>query len=249
MTRQRRLASSYQRLLGRLGVGLAVTATTLAGTLVSPGLALAPAAAVDLRPNILLITSDDQRLDDMVVMDNVNAMIAAEGTSFTNYYDSFSLCCPARASIMTGQYAHNHGVIDNAPTLGGFAELDGTSTLSTWMHDAGYWTAFTGKYLNHYGEVPVSVPPGWDDWHAEVSGGDYFNSRIFENGRASDYPGVYQTDLFGGLSADVVTASAARDKPFFMWASFYAPHSGTPVEPDDPINTLGYAMDTPVVAP
>ncbi|MDQ3457507.1 MAG: sulfatase-like hydrolase/transferase [Actinomycetota bacterium] len=220
-------------------------------TVVSPDPAVQAMAevTVDGRPNIILITSDDQRLSDMWMMDNVRTLIGDAGTTFDNFYAPFPLCCPARASIMTGQNAHNHRVLDNAAPLGGFAALDGSSTVATWLQDAGYRTAFAGKYLNHYGEKPVKVPPGWADWHGIVGGGDYFDTRVFENGVPRQYTGVYQTDLFGDISSDVITASAAGDAPFFLWSSFYAPHSGTPVEPDDPKPALGYNMNTPAVAP
>jgi hypothetical protein len=88
------------------------------------------------------------------------------------------------------------------------------------------------------------VPPGWDDFHGIVGGGDYFNTRVFENGVATQYTGPYQTDLFADVSSDVITRSASGDAPFFLWSSFYAPHSGKPVEPDDPPN-----MQTAAVAP
>ncbi len=213
--------------------------------------AMAPAgpagasAATDSRPNIILISADDMRADDIWVMDNLRGWLTEQGTTFANSYSPFPFCCPARASIVTGQYAHNHGVLDNAAPLGGYAALDGSSTLATWLQDSGYLTSFVGKYLNNYGSVrPVTVPPGWDDWHANVGGGDYFDTRIFENGTPIQYTGPYQTDLHADIATEAITRSAAGDAPFFLWASFYAPHGGTPVEADDPPGN-----NTPAVAP
>ena len=73
------------------------------------------------------------------------------------------LCCPSRASLLTGEYAHNHGVLGNTPPEGGFEvfqELHGSSNLATWLHDAGYWTALVGKYFNGYGEDDPGLRPG-----------------------------------------------------------------------------------------
>ncbi len=219
-----------------------ISITLVVSALVSVATA---APVIDARPNIILISADDMRLDDMWVMDNVRTLIAEQGTTFSRYYAPFPLCCPARASILTGQNAHNHGVLDNAAPLGGYAALDSTNTVATWLNDAGYQTAFAGKYLNQYGAArPVTVPPGWDDFHGIVGGGDYFNTRVFENGVATQYTGPYQTDLFADLSSDAITRSASGAAPFFLWSSFYAPHSGQPVEPDDPSN-----MQTAAVAP
>ncbi|HEU0286483.1 MAG TPA: sulfatase-like hydrolase/transferase, partial [Nocardioidaceae bacterium] len=73
----------------------------------------------DPRPNIVLITSDDQRSTDLGVMDTLQSRLVRLGTSFQFNYSSYPLCCPARASILTGQYAHNHGVMSNEPPHGG----------------------------------------------------------------------------------------------------------------------------------
>lgn len=206
------------------------------------GRAAAPSAG-DTRPNIVFITTDDQRLDEMWMLDNVKERLAAKGTTFARSYANFPLCCPARATFQTGQYAHNHGVIDNTAPLGGYAAFDASNTIATWLDDAGYRTAFVGKYLNEYGAKPLPIPPGWDDWHAIVGGGNYFDTRIMENGTAHQYTGPYQTSLLASIATDIVERDAPRAAPLFLFASFYAPHNGAPVEPDDP--TIG----TPAVAP
>ncbi|MBA3523266.1 MAG: sulfatase-like hydrolase/transferase, partial [Geodermatophilaceae bacterium] len=78
----------------------------------------------------MLIFTDDQRVDDMIAMPQTRALMAAGGTTFAHGYSPFPLCCPARASILSGQYAHNHGVLGNASAdypLGGWAAFDDTS--------------------------------------------------------------------------------------------------------------------------
>lgn len=234
---------------GRAVVGSALAAALLgSATLGASTLPTASAAAgADTRPNIVLITSDDQRVEDLRAMPSVRTLLTRQGTTFRNSYTTYPLCCPARATLMTGQYAHNHGVLGNASAgapLGGYEDFDPSSTLATWLKDAGYNTAFVGKFINKYGAVkPVVVPPGWDDWHASVGGGHYFESRIFENGVSHQYDGPYQTDLYADIAVRVIEEQAAKDRPFFLYSSYYAPHMGRPDEPDDP------GIGTPAVAP
>ncbi len=78
------------------------------------------AAAAHARPNIVVIMTDDQTVESMRVMDNVKALIGAKGATFKNSFVNYSLCCPSRATFLTGQYAHNHGVLSNVPPNGGF---------------------------------------------------------------------------------------------------------------------------------
>ena len=200
--------------------------------------------AVDRRPNIVVITADDMRVSDLEAMPHVRALLKEKGTTFARSYASFPLCCPSRATFLTGQYAHNHAVLDNEPPLGGYAAFDPASTAATWLDDAGYQTAFVGKFLNGYGSVrPVAVPPGWDDWHASVDGGHYFRSTLFENGTPNLYDGRYVTDLWADIATQVIDRRVPRWAPLFLWASFFAPHVGAPRESDDP------AINTPAVAP
>lgn len=226
-------------------VAAAAISTGLAGP-ASLSSGEAAAAAPDPRPNIILITTDEQRHDELWAMPTVQHNLVQQGTSFTKSYASFPLCCPSRATWLTGQYAHNHGVLGNAASpfpLGGFPAFDNSSTLATWLHDAGYQTAFVGKFLNKYGIKPVRKPPGWDDWHANVGGGNYFDTRVWENGTPFQYTGPYQVDLHAGMVENVIKQRVPADAPLFLWASYFAPHNGLPREPGDPLT------DTPAVAP
>jgi len=129
---------------------------------------LAPKATTS-RPNLVLVLTDDQTLESLRVMPETQRLIGDEGTTFSNAFVSYPLCCPSRATLLTGQYAHNHGVRGNNPPHGGAGALDARETLPVWLQRAGYYTAHVGKYLNGYGQVvPATVPPGWSRWLALV---------------------------------------------------------------------------------
>ncbi len=65
------------------------------------------------RPNIVVIMTDDMREDELAFMPNVQRLIEDRGVRFVNSFSPYPLCCPARASFLTGQYTHNHGVWSN----------------------------------------------------------------------------------------------------------------------------------------
>jgi N-acetylglucosamine-6-sulfatase len=92
------------------------------------------------RPNIVVVMSDDQAVANMRVMTNVRRLLGRRGTTFQNSFASFPLCCPSRSTFLTGQYAHNHGVLDNQPPGGGYRKLDHSNTLPVWLQRAGYYT-------------------------------------------------------------------------------------------------------------
>jgi N-acetylglucosamine-6-sulfatase len=120
------------------------------------------------KPNVVVIETDDQTVESMRVMDNVDALIGDKGATFGNSFVNHSLCCPSRATFLTGQYEHNHGVVGNEAPDGGFDRfqaLHGNNNLAVWLRRAGYYTAMIGKYLNGYANQPP-VPPGWTEWYA-----------------------------------------------------------------------------------
>ena len=145
-------------------------------------LALAAAAALLLprpakaSPDIVVIMTDDldsQMLSDAVsreLMPNLKSRIIDQGTELSGYFVTDPLCAPSRATMLTGLYPHNHGVLGNRLPLGGASKLDDSETLATWLSTAGYRTALVGKYLNNYGDdVPQTyIPPGWTEWHASI---------------------------------------------------------------------------------
>src|ERR687888_1618547 len=172
-------------------------------------------AAAKPRPNILVLETDDQTLEEMEVLPNVKRLIGDEGVTFDNNFDSFSLCCPSRASFLTGQYSHNNGVRGNALPQGGFEKLDGTNTLAVWLQQGGYYTVHLGKYLNGYGRRnPLEIPPGWSEWHGSVDPSTYryYGYTLNENGILVTYgndAGSYQTDVYAAKAIDLIKRRAA----------------------------------------
>ncbi len=206
------------------------------------GLGLAAATSLTLpaygqptatRPNIVVIMTDDQTVTELSGMRNTEELIGAQGVRFRRAYVSYPVCCPSRATYLTGQYAHNHGVMGLYPPSGGYGRFDKRNALPVWLRDAGYYTAHLGKFLNGYGDQqPADVPPGWSDWHATV---DYSTYRMWgytmnDNGRFHTYgrpfrrePRLYQTDVLARKALSVINGRAGR-RPFFISINFLAPH-------------------------
>jgi arylsulfatase A-like enzyme len=113
-------------------------------------------------PNIVLILTDDQRADTLRFMPNVQRLLVRNGIAFTNGYVVNPVCCPSRASTLTGDYSHTTMVYTNHPgrPFGGFPAFDDDSTIGTWLQDGGYHTGLFGKYLNGYGTNHRSHPGG-----------------------------------------------------------------------------------------
>ncbi len=184
-------------------------------------------------PNIVLILTDDQVVTELEHMPEVRSLLAEQGTTFENAFVTDPLCCPSRATILRGQYAHNHLIEGNEPPYGGFEKFrtlghEG-STMATWLHDEGYRTVFLGKYMNGYNGT--HVPPGWDEWYAVA--GNYLSDNLNENGRVRYYnpERYYLTDVLSEKAAGYVRRTAgsdppffASDRPFFMWLGTKAPH-------------------------
>src|SRR3954465_15702060 len=164
---------------------VAVAAALLA--FAAPAAARPAGASHDGRPNILVVMTDDQAAADLAQMPNVRKLLVKQGTRFTNAVDSFPLCCPSRATFITGQYAHNHGVLGNFYPYGWYGMKGRATTLPAWLQQAGYRTALIGKWLNGYGALDAhgEVPKGFDIWRGllDVSAYDYFNFVMNVNGR------------------------------------------------------------------
>ncbi|MEA2407446.1 MAG: N-acetylglucosamine-6-sulfatase [Thermoleophilaceae bacterium] len=202
--------------------------------------ALALAAPALARPNIVVVMTDDQTAASLSTMQHVDGLLASEGTKFDRMIDSFPLCCPSRATFLTGQYAHNHGVLHNSGPFGGFLALDHTNTLPVWLHAAGYRTIHIGRYLNGY-EYRNGIPAGWTDWHAypHSSAFNYVSWKVNDNGVLNSYPdaahpGEHQTDFTTRRATELIDAASPGEQPFFMSLWYVAPHRGAPRDADDP---------------
>ena len=195
------------------------------------------------RPNVILISTDDQNQTDMFVMSITQALLGGLGTTFENSYVTYPLCCPSRATQITGQYAHNHGVT-TTDLPNGYNGLDHSNTLAVWLRRAKYRTAMVGKYLNGYGlndnvSEPVpdarEIPPGWAEWYGLTGGTDQkrYNFKLNENGKVRRYgKGArnYVTDVLSSKVNELLKRWAIRPKPFFLYFNPTAPHGeqGTP---------------------
>ncbi|HSE72090.1 MAG TPA: sulfatase, partial [Nocardioidaceae bacterium] len=209
----------------------------------------------DARPNIVVIMADDMRADEVAYMPNLQRLLGEQGVTFENSFSPHPLCCPARASFLSGQYTHNHEVWWNGKGFG-FRAFDDSRTFATALSAAGYNTAFLGKYLNGYGVQPphgerngvssgTYVPPGWTDWRGAVESRDdehpdsgsayrYYDTTLNDNGTWRSSGGKYQTRQLGDETTDMLSELTRSPKPFLLWASYLAPHTGAPREADDP---------------
>jgi arylsulfatase A-like enzyme len=212
---------------------------TLAGCREAPrpaAPARSPAGGQDAparRPNIVVVVLDDLDAASLHALPGVTARLADQGLVFERHFVANPLCAPSRASLLTGLYPHNHGVLSNGLPDGGFARYrerghEGTDVAAR-LHAAGYRTALLGKYLNDYphGAGESYVPPGWDDWHAvlEDRRADNFGYWVNDNGRVSR-PDEYQTDFLARRALEFVRdPRRRRDQPFFLYLAPAAPHA------------------------
>lgn len=242
-------ARNVTRLLLGTAAAALLTLGAAAASASSPGVASAGAPS---RPNVVVLMTDDQTQESIRVMGNVQRLLAGRGTTFANSYVSFSLCCPSRATLLTGQYGHNNTIMGNSPPQGGYQKLRPThaNALPAWLQRVGYRTVHLGKYLNGYGrDTPTEVPPGWSEWYGSIDPSTYrfYDYTLNENGRLVTYgsrPEDYQTDVYARKSVELIRRLAPQSQPFFLSVAFLAPHSGGPREADDPRNQA-----TPVPAP
>ncbi|CAH0402718.1 unnamed protein product [Chilo suppressalis] len=184
------------------------------------------------RPNFVIILTDDQDavLDGMTPMKNVKRFIGSEGVTFTNSYVTSPICCPSRASILTGLYVHNHMIRNNS--------LSGGCYGTDWRHkehrvfanalkNAGYDTFYAGKYLNQYGVKgaggPDIVPPGWSEWHGLVGNSVYYDYVMSNNGVPTHLTDRYLTDVIRDLSISYIE-NQTESRPFLMVLAPPAPH-------------------------
>ena len=201
---------------------------------------------VQAAPSVLVIETDDQTAESMRVMQNVNSLIGAQGATFTNSFVNYSLCCPSRSTLLTGQYAHNHGVLGNAPPDGGserFTALHASDNLAVWLKTAGYYTALIGKYLRGRAD-DASVPPGWSEWHEAPVGYGVYNYPINDDGIVTQHgqaPGDFKQDVLTGKAVDFINRRAPKPKPFFLWLTYTAPHWSPPDPNPNPPTNCGHA--------
>jgi len=209
-------------------------AVAAAALVLGLSLAVSGAMAQSARPNIVVIMTDDQTVDDLIAMPATRRAFIRHGVSFANSTVSYPVCCPSRATYLTGRYAHNHGVMGLYLPTGGYARFNDQDALPVWMQRAGYRTTHIGKYMNGYGsDRPAIVPPGWTDWYGAVDPTTYrmWNYTLNENGRLVTYgdltaedPAIYQTDMLRNKALDAIRRDSHAGQPFFLSLAFLAPH-------------------------
>ena len=226
---------------------IAVVALTGLSALVSPdesrgvaeaGAPLAAIAATEA-PNVLLIVTDDQRYDTLWAMPNVRNLLGAHGVTFTDAVVSNPLCCPSRATILTGTYSHTNDVWRNGPPHGGFPSFDDSATLATTLDAAGYRTGIFGKYLNLYRRAaPDYVPPGWDRWFV-FDAPAYYGYKVIDGRSFRSFgrrPADYSTTVLADEAVSFIEDGA---EPFFAYFAPYAPHGPSTPGPRDERAPMG----------
>jgi N-acetylglucosamine-6-sulfatase len=210
-----------------------IAAILAVGMLAAAALTPAAARTVDHRLNIVVILTDDQSFDtlpsDPAAMPWFQSQIQdpdGHWLWFPNAFIQTPLCCPSRATILSGLYsAHTH-----VRTNDDGERFDDSSTLATWLHEAGYFTGLIGKYLNRYPfDRGPYIPPGWDRWMAKrntAASTTYQDFGLVDQGVAlqtSTSPTTYATDLFADRAIDFLR-TAPREQPFFLYFAPSAPH-------------------------
>jgi N-acetylglucosamine-6-sulfatase len=183
------------------------------------------------QPNVVLIQVDDQTVRQFRAkyMPKTMRLITRRGTRFSDYIATTPQCCPSRASLLTGQYTHNHGVTSNAR---GYSRLrDKDNVLPVWLQHAGYNTIHVGKFLNGYWKFvdrPAAVAPGWTDWRTVVGGRfGYYEYFISRNGKWHHYgkhKRDYITRVLTRSAVNAVDRYAPSDAPFYLQLDEHAPH-------------------------
>jgi arylsulfatase A-like enzyme len=183
----------------------------------------------DERPNFLIIITDDQRFDTMEYMPNTQSLIFDQGVTFSHGYITTPFCCPSRASILTGMYAHNHNVHVNEEKLK-------FTTVVEDLHKNGYYTGLVGKYLNSWNGDARSE---YDYWVTFFGGTvpNYYDPDLNVNGKWQKMTG-YITYLFKDYVNEFLDKATSQGKPFLLIFAPNAPHPPyTPAKEDTSLYT------------
>jgi arylsulfatase A-like enzyme len=187
----------------------------------------------------VFVLTDDLAWNLVKYMPHVVQM-EREGATFTNYFVSDSLCCPSRASILSGRFPHDTRVFDNSPPEGGYSVFhergEEHATFATALRRRGYATALMGKYLNGYKPAHSGVPPGWSEWDVVGNGYPEYGYQMNSDGRVSHYGYQrrdYLTNVLAARGTAFVEQAAARHQPFMLEIATFAPHAPFTPAPAD----------------
>ena len=240
-----------RRIIGGRSLALAIAALAAVGFGAWLGAGSYPDhAAAQGRPNVVVVMTDDQTVRDLKFMPLVQRDLVKQGTTFRKSFVNDSLCCPSRATYMTGEYAHNDGVTSGF----GYFQFNPGNALPVWLERAGYRTALAGKYLNGYGVPPPrcarnqgrpgchplafyrrQVPPGWSQWYGAITSNDQavYNYTLNENGTIVRYgaqPADFKQDVLTSKALGFINQSAGSG-PFYLSVAYTAPHRASPNVP------------------
>ena len=215
------------------GIGIALLGLLVFGAWkIFGGGPIAAPAPKDL-PSFVIINSDDQRWDTLKYMPIVKKELADHGVTFTDAVVTNPVCCPSRASTLTGTYSHTNKVWDNKGADGGFRAFNDAGTIATYLN-LDYETALFGKYLNNYFAAARRgyIPFGWDKWVAFDREG-YANYRLNIDGTVQTYkegPGTYSTTV---LADQIVDYIGSTEGPLMIYFAPATPHYPAVAEEQD----------------
>ena len=202
-------------------------------------LGLRPFGRLLAQPNIVFVLTDDQRWDTMWAMPIVRETLTSRGVEFENAYVTTPLCCPDRASTLSGGfYAHNTGVLTNRLPNGGVSKFNDADTIAVSLQRAGYRTALIGKYMNGYPRIAPYIPPGWSRFVVTANEYSWFDFTV-AIGSSGSVPGHGEIERHGQYLTDYHLDRALEfmgdgdDEPFFLFFSTHAPHGPATPAPGD----------------
>ena len=227
------------RLLASMGTAVLLACVVV---LVTAAGSMKSAVVAAERPNIVLVVTDDLTKKDYFDLGRNLSSFTSGGTFFHNAFVTTTLCCPSRASTLTGLYAHNHHITQHIDPGTGYeqyhAEGYDQKDLPVWLMNAGYRTGLVGKYMNKYKVQSEETPAGWTDWYGADTPADTW--RLNEHGTVSTYPQDptspgYEPweDVMGDKAVKFIGEAHASGQPFFLWYGTHAPHSPELVTPRD----------------
>jgi uncharacterized repeat protein (TIGR01451 family) len=221
----------------------AVSATTPDPSAANDSAAVSVIASRPQPPDIIVILTDDQPGYMQSFLPITNALIGDQGVRFDNYFVSTPICGASRANLFSGQYSHNNGVYGNGNAA---TRFDDSSSIATWLHDAGYKTALVGKYFNNYDETGTYVPPGWDEWRVFVNT-LYYDFDLVENGVIVHYDSTganYSTKVLANHAVSIIQQTPAG-QPLFLEVATWGPHAPATPAPEDEDDFAGLPAYSP----